>query len=59
MRLARAEAQVTGILIDRTRSSIRSPANRAETEALLRAVASHELDPYAAADRLVEAIDRQ
>jgi LAO/AO transport system kinase len=59
VRLARAEAQVTGILIDRTRSSIRSPVHRAETEALLRAVAAHELDPYAAADRLVDTIDRQ
>jgi LAO/AO transport system kinase len=57
-RLARAEAQVTGILIDRTRAALRAPAHRAETEALLRAVAAHELDPYAAADQLVATIDR-
>jgi LAO/AO transport system kinase len=53
VRLARAEAQVTGILIDRARASLRSADRRATTEATLRAVAAHELDPYAAADLLL------
>ncbi len=51
-RLARAEAQVTGILVDRTRAALHAPERRALTEATLRAVAAHELDPYAAADQL-------
>ena len=41
-----------GILLDRTREALRAPERRAATEATLRAVAAHELDPYAAADRL-------
>jgi LAO/AO transport system kinase len=56
VRLARAEAQVTGILIDRTREALRAPGHRDSTEATLRAVAAHELDPYAAADALRSAI---
>jgi LAO/AO transport system kinase len=52
VRLARAEAQVTGILLDRTRFALRAPGRREASEATLRAVAAHELDPYAAADAL-------
>ena len=52
VRLARAEAQVTGILIDRTRQALRAPEQRARAQAALQAVAAHELDPYAAADVL-------
>jgi LAO/AO transport system kinase len=52
VRLARAEAQVTGILLDRTRERLRSTDRRGTTEAMLRAVAAHELDPYSAADAL-------
>ena len=53
-RLARARAQVEGILADRTRDALWSPSRRAETDALMEQVAAHELDPYAAADRLLE-----
>jgi LAO/AO transport system kinase len=53
VRLARANAQVTGILADRTREALWEVARRDRTEATLRAVAGHELDPYAAADRLL------
>ena len=53
VRLARAEAQVEGILMDRTREALRAADRRATTEATLRAVAAHELDPYAAADELL------
>ena len=53
-RLARARAQVEGILADRTRAALWSSHRRAETDALMERVASHELDPYAATDLLLE-----
>jgi LAO/AO transport system kinase len=49
-RLARAESQLTGILGERIRERLR--ASDARTE-LVRAIAAYELDPYAAADRLL------
>jgi LAO/AO transport system kinase len=52
-RLARAEAQVWAILADRLRGELHVPANRDATLATMRAVAAHELDPFAAADRLL------
>ena len=52
-RLARAEAQVWAILADRLRGKLHEPANRAATEATMREVAAHHLDPFAAADRLL------
>lgn len=52
-RLARARAQVEGILADRTREALWSSHRRAETDALMERVAVHELDPYAAADELL------
>jgi LAO/AO transport system kinase len=48
-RIARAEAQVLGILVDQTRQRLRS----ADAHAVVRAVASRQLDPFAAADRLL------
>ena len=51
-RLARARAQVEGILADRVRGALWSGGDRDGTEALMEQVAAHELDPYAAADRL-------
>ncbi len=53
-RLARARAQVEGILADRTREALWSAHRRTETDALMERVATHELDPYAAADLLLE-----
>ena len=53
-RLARARAQVEAILADRTREALDTGSQRDRTEALLASVAAHELDPYAAADRLLE-----
>jgi LAO/AO transport system kinase len=53
-RLARAEAQVWAILADRLRADLHDVAKHAATEATMRAVAAHELDPFAAADRLIE-----
>ena len=54
-RLARAEAQVWAIVADRLRAAApRRAITRAATEALLDEVAEHRLDPYAAADRLLD-----
>jgi LAO/AO transport system kinase len=55
-RLARAEAQVWAILSDRLRGALREPAHAETTEATLVEVAEHRLDPYAAADRLLDAL---
>ena len=52
-RLARAEAQVWAILGERLRASLVGPERRTDTERLFEQVAAHELDPYAAADRLL------
>ena len=52
-RLARAEAQVWAILADRLQAELHVPANREATAATMREVAAHELDPFAAADRLL------
>ena len=52
-RLARAEAQVWAILGDRIRADLHDSANRTATEATIREVAAHRLDPFAAADRLL------
>ncbi|MGZ6339746.1 MAG: methylmalonyl Co-A mutase-associated GTPase MeaB [Candidatus Limnocylindrales bacterium] len=61
-RLSRAEAQVWAVLGDRLRERLRSGAAGAGrsslSETTLRAVADHELDPYAAADRLLDALTR-
>jgi LAO/AO transport system kinase len=55
-RLARAEAQVWAILADRLRAELHVPANREATDAAMREVAAHDLDPFAAADRLLAGI---
>jgi LAO/AO transport system kinase len=52
-RVARAEAQVWAILADRLRADLYEPANREATNATMREVAAHRLDPFAAADRLL------
>jgi GTPase len=55
-RLARAEAQVWSILGERLRDRLRDPAHGPATAVLLGEVAEHEIDPYAAADRLLEGL---
>jgi len=52
-RLARAEAQVWAILSDRLRADLHDPKHRDATDATMREVADHRLDPFAAADRLL------
>ena len=58
-RQVRAEAQVWAILADRLRGSLREGDAAATTEAVLRDVADHRLDPYAAADRLLAEVVRR
>ena len=55
-RLARADAQLSGILAERLRERLRDPAHRDGTQATLRRVAAHEVDPYAAADALLASL---
>jgi LAO/AO transport system kinase len=72
-RLKRAEAQVWAVLVDRLHTQVRALEGAADTELeaapggapaappageLLRAVASHELDPYAAADEILSRLGR-
>ena len=55
-RLARAEAQVWAILADRLRGGPpRAHQPRPTTATILREVAAHQLDPFTAADRLLDA----
>jgi len=56
-RLARAEAQVTALLGARIRARLDAPAHRGQTTNIYESVARHELDPYAAADRLLALMD--
>jgi LAO/AO transport system kinase len=53
-RAARAEAQVWAVLSERLRTELDQPTHRDAVGAILAAVASHELDPFSAADRLLE-----
>lgn len=55
-RLARAEAQVWAILSERLRDALHEPRHAEATRATLVEVGEHRLDPYAAADRLLEAL---
>jgi LAO/AO transport system kinase len=49
----RAGAQVRAVLIERLWDRLAAPGMAGETQAAIDAVAGHELDPYAAADRLL------
>jgi LAO/AO transport system kinase len=57
-RLARAEAQLWGIVAQRVQERLREPAHASERAAAIRAVAAHDLDPFAAADRLLGLLAR-
>ncbi len=56
VRLARAEAQLSGILSERLRERLREPRLALQTDETLRAIAAHEIDPYSAADRLLASL---
>jgi LAO/AO transport system kinase len=58
-RLARARAQLEGIVTERLRAWTLAAARSAGTEALLRGIAAHQIDPYEAADRVLADLDRQ
>ena len=58
-RLARASAQVRAVLADRLADRMRADDLAPLTSSLVADVAEHRLDPYAAADRLLEAIGRR
>jgi GTPase len=53
-RLARANAQIQAILSDRMRARLERPELIDRTSELRRDVAEHRIDPYAAADQLLE-----
>jgi LAO/AO transport system kinase len=57
--LKRAEAQLSGILAQRLSQKLAAPAVAERRDATLRAVAAHEIDPYAAADELLEIISNR
>ncbi len=54
-RRTRAAAQVQSILADRLAERLRTPALAARTAAIIEDVAAHRIDPFAAADTLLEA----
>ncbi len=56
--LKRAEAQLSGILAERVAARLNAPERAAARDAALRALAGHETDPYAAADRLLALLSR-
>ncbi len=56
VRRARAAALVWALVGDRVRGRLQAPDALATTNATLDAVVHHELDPYAAADRLLAAL---
>ena len=58
-RRARAAAQVRAVIVERLWERLRSPGVAAATVAAIEAVAAHEIDPYAAADRLLAALSRE
>jgi len=59
VRRARAAALVWALLGDRVRRRLEHPDLAAATAAALEAVVRHELDPYAAADRLLEMLQAE
>jgi LAO/AO transport system kinase len=58
-RRARAAAQVRAVIVERLWERLRSPGVSATTDEAIEAVAAHEIDPYAAADRLLAALGRE
>ena len=56
-RLRRAATLVWAIVAERVRGDLASRERAAETAALVREVAEHRIDPYAAADALLATRD--
>lgn len=57
-RLARAESQVFAIVAQRMQARLNDPLHASESGALVADVAAHRLDPYAAADRMLDLVAR-
>jgi len=57
-RADRAAAQVRSIVLDRLFDLLAEPERADDRDAVLAAVAAHQLDPYAAADRLLATVTR-
>jgi LAO/AO transport system kinase len=55
-RRVRAAAQVRAVLTERIWGRLESPPLAASTNEAIEAVAGHDLDPFAAADRLLSAL---
>jgi LAO/AO transport system kinase len=55
-RRARALAQIRAVMADRLADRLREPGLATVADSMIDDVAEHRLDPYAAADRLLEAI---
>jgi LAO/AO transport system kinase len=58
-RRSRAEAQVRAVLADRIADRLRDPGLAGATTTIMEAVADHEIDPFAAADRLLAMLPRE
>jgi LAO/AO transport system kinase len=58
-RRARAESQVRSVLLERLQERLAAPALARVTDEVIDAVAGHDLDPYAAADRLLAALSSE
>jgi LAO/AO transport system kinase len=58
-RRVRAAAQVRAVLVERLWDRLTDEGFSAVTDAAIEAVAGHELDPYAAADRLLAALSSE
>ncbi|MGZ3585791.1 MAG: methylmalonyl Co-A mutase-associated GTPase MeaB [Candidatus Limnocylindrales bacterium] len=58
VRLRRARAQLLGILSERLQERLSEPEVGPRAARLVAAVAAHELDPFTAADELLEALTR-
>jgi LAO/AO transport system kinase len=56
-RLARAESQVFAIVAQRIRARLGGASHGSRTAELIAEVAEHRLDPYSAADRLLDEVD--
>jgi LAO/AO transport system kinase len=57
-RFARAESQVFAIVGQRVRARLGGASYAGRTAAVIAEVAAHRLDPYTAADRLLDEVDR-
>ena len=58
-RRARARAQIQGVLADRLADRLRAPDLAPLADSVVDDVADHRVDPYAAADRLLDAVSTQ